>query len=201
MKLRIFFCLLSLLAIPAFTFAQTEQDSLAARKWYVPDGVTLQFAGNTGMLALGANYSYFQDKLNAELLYGYVPEFDAEESLHLLTLKAIYKPFKKIAVGHNLLLTPLRTNLALSYHFRSQFSTSWSNAYPEGYYWWISSLRLSGGLGSEITYPLQNSKKIKSLTLYGEAGTYDLIVTSAVKDKTLTGWDILSFSVGVRAGF
>ncbi|RAU81726.1 hypothetical protein DP923_13560 [Pontibacter arcticus] len=185
--------------MPAYTFAQT--DTTTIRKWYAPDGLTVQFAGNIGMFAAGANYSFSKDKINAELLYGYVPSFDAEESLHLLTLKGIYKPFKKVELGNDFKLTPLRTNLALTYHFRSQFSTSWDNAYPENYYWWISSLRLTGGLGSEISHPLPKNGLFKDITLYGEVGTYDLILTSALKDKTLTGWDIISFSVGLKAGF
>ncbi|GAB3810989.1 hypothetical protein GCM10028895_00720 [Pontibacter rugosus] len=171
------------------------------RKWYAPDGVTLQFAGNTGMFAVGPSYSFSKDKINAELLYGFVPKFDSEEVLHLLTIKGVYKPVKRVELGSDFTLTPLRVNLGLSYYFRDQFSTTWDSDYPKNYYWWTSSLRLTGGLGTELNYPIQNSKAIKEMTLYGEVSTYDLIVTSAIKDRTLTAWDIISFSLGVRASF
>lgn len=170
------------------------------RKWYAPDALTIQYAGNLGMFSGGVNYSFVHDKLNAEFLYGYVPRFDAEEALHLLSFKGIYKPFKKVELGNDYTLTPLRTNLAVSYHFRSQFSSSWDSSYPENYYWWISSFRITGGLGSAINKRIDVGN-FKEISLYGEVGTYDLIVTSAVKDKTVTAWDIMSFGIGTSLSF
>ncbi|GHA79174.1 hypothetical protein [Pontibacter akesuensis] len=201
MKLKIHLLLLCLLALPYVGIGQMAADSADARKWYAPDAVTLQFAGNTGFLSLGANYSFQKDKVNAELLYGFVPKLDAEEVLHLLTLKGIYKPIRRVELGNDFTLTPLRMNLGISYYFRDQFSTTWDSAYPKNYYWWTSSLRLTGGLGSELHYPLRNSNTFRELTFYGEVGTYDLIVTSAVKDPTLKAWDIISFALGARANF
>lgn len=152
------------------------------------------------MFAGGANYSFAKDKLNAELLYGAVPKLDAQEMLHILTLRGIYKPFKKVPLNDKYSLTPLRVGLGVSYYFRDQVSTSWDSSYPDAYYWWVSSLRMTGSLGLGINRSIRNSK-IKEVGLYTEAGTYDLIVTSAVKDKTLGAWDIISFSVGTRVAF
>ncbi|ARS34429.1 hypothetical protein CA264_02660 [Pontibacter actiniarum] len=180
--------------------AQGDSTS-TARKWYAPDGVTLQFAGNVGMFAAGPSYSFLNDKINAELLYGVVPKFEAEEVLHLLTVRSIFKPVNRIQLSNQLQVTPVRLNLGLSYYFRDQFSTSWDSSYPKNYYWWTSSLRITGGIGAEMNYSLRNSSTVKELSLYGELSTYDLIVTSAIKDPTLTAWDILSFAIGVRAGF
>ncbi|TPE44467.1 hypothetical protein [Pontibacter mangrovi] len=200
MKKKILLPLLLLaLCLPFLSYAQNTTEN--NRKWYAPDALTLQFAGNVGMLAFGPNYSFAHDKVNAELLYGFVPKFDAEEVLHLLTVRGIYKPLKRVDLREKYKLTPLRMNLGLSYYFRDQFSSSWDSSYPKNYYWWTSSLRVTGGLGAELHRPLAGSKRFKELTLYGEVGTYDLIVTSAVKDPTLNAWDIISFAVGVRAGF
>lgn len=203
MRMKELFVLACLLAAPYLVVGQSMEDSSATeRKWYSPDAVTLQFAGNLGMFAVAPSYSFAHDKLNAELFYGYVPKFDAEEALHVLTLKGIYKPFRKVPLWEEFSITPLRFGLGLSYYFRSQFSTNWSSAYPSSdYYWWTSSLRLTGSLGPAINYNLQNSKTFRELSLYGDVNSYDLIVTSAVKDKTLTAWDILSFGVGLRASF
>ncbi|WP_162425846.1 hypothetical protein [Pontibacter pudoricolor] len=190
-------------SVAAFTStAGTLSDSTDTkkRKWYAPDALTLQYAGNLGMFSGGANYKFLHDKLNAELLYGYVPRFDAEEALHLLSFKVIYKPLKKVELGNDFTLTPLRANLAVSYHFRSQFSSSWDSSYPENYYWWISSFRMTGGLGTAINKRIDVGH-FKEISLYGEVGTYDLIVTSAVKDKTVTAWDIMSFGVGTSLSF
>lgn len=203
MKLKIIIVLAHLLIAPTLGVGQSmEENSDSERKWYAPDAVTLQFAGNIGMFSVAPSYSFAHDKLNGELFYGYVPKFDAEEALHVLTLKGIYKPFRKVPLGEDFSVTPLRIGLGLSYYFRSQFSINWSSAYPSNdYYWWTSSLRLTGSLGPAINYNLQNSKSFREISLYGDLNTYDLIVTSAVKDKTLTAWDIISFGVGLRASF
>lgn len=203
MKLRTIQVLLCLLMVSALANGQsTEISSATARKWYAPDAVTLQFAGNIGMFSIAPSYSFAKDKLYAELFYGYVPKFDAEEALHVLTLKGVYIPFRKVPLKGDFSLTPLRVGLGLSYYFRSQFSTNWSSAYPTNdYYWWTSSLRLTGSFGPALNYSPPASKSFSELSLYGEMNTYDLIVTSAFKDKTLTTWDILSFSLGVRASF
>ncbi|PRY07400.1 hypothetical protein CLV24_12349 [Pontibacter ummariensis] len=198
MKIRLLVSVLCLLSFPFQGIAQDkERDS---RNWYAPDGVTLQFAGNTGMFSAGPSYSFLQDKLSAELLYGFVPKLDGKEVLHLLTVRGVYRPIRRVDLSRQVQWTPLRMNLGLSYYFRDQFSTSWDSSYPKNYYWWTSSLRITGGIGTELTRQL-NGGTLKEVSLYGELSTYDLIVTSAVKDPTLTAWDILSFAVGVRAGF
>ncbi len=203
MNLTKFLVLLCLAMAPQLANSQTPEISSAnARKWYAPDALTVQFAGNLGMFSIAPSYSFVHDKVNAELFYGYVPKFEAEEALHILTLKGIYKPFRKVALGNDFSVTPLRVGLGLSYYFRSQFSTNWSGAYPSNdYYWWTSSLRMTGSLGPALNYNLANSKSFREVSLYGDINTYDLIVTSAVKDKSLTAWDIMSFSLGVRASF
>ncbi|WP_242920111.1 hypothetical protein [Pontibacter liquoris] len=198
MKLKLLIGMVCLMALPSLARSQ-EADTTSSRKWYAPDGVTLQFAGNIGLLSVAPSYDFAHDKITAELFYGFVPKFDADEALHLLTLKGVYKPFGKVPLTNDFSVTPLRVGLGLSYYFRSQFSTNWSNAYPTSdYYWWTSSLRLTGGLGPALNYTLPNSSTFKELSLYGDVGTYDLIATSAFKDKTLTTWDILNFAVGVR---
>ncbi|MFD2513541.1 hypothetical protein ACFSRY_06665 [Pontibacter locisalis] len=202
MRLKLLLLFACLFTTPYLALSQDVADDVDTRKWYAPDGVTLQFAGNIGMFSAGPNYSFFNRKLDAELLYGFVPKLDAEEMLHLLTVRTRYKPFRRIALSEKYTVTPLRVGLGLSYYFRDQFSTSWDSSYPtKDYYWWTSSLRITGGLGAEVNRSITNGGLIKEITLYSEIGTYDLIVTSAVKDKTLTALDIMSFSVGVSAGF
>ncbi|MHA6247539.1 hypothetical protein ACXYMU_06355 [Pontibacter sp. CAU 1760] len=203
MKPNSILSVLFLVLMPLCSFGQgVEVGAQAARKWYAPDAVSLQFAGNLGMFSVAPSYSFAQDKLNAEFFYGYVPKFDAAEALHVLTLKGIYKPFKKVCLKENLSVTPVRLGLGLSYYFRSQFSTNWSNAYPTNdYYWWTSSLRLTGSLGPALNLALPHSDGFREISFYGDVNTYDLIVTSAVKDKSLTAWDIMSFSLGLRASF
>lgn len=196
------FALWVLLPIAAKAQGKVAVGAGEARKWYQPDGVALQFAGNLGMLAVAPSYSFAKDKLGAELFYGYVPKFEAEEALHILTLKGTYKPLQRRKLTEGLTVTPLRLGLGISYYFGDQFSTHWSSAYPNpDYYWWRSSLRLTASLGPALNLALPESSYFRELSLYGDINTYDLIVTSAVRDASITPWDIISFSLGLRASF
>ncbi|MDX5420631.1 MAG: hypothetical protein LPK07_05095 [Hymenobacteraceae bacterium] len=195
------FLLCLLLALPLYLSAQAPADSLPREKrWFVPDGAVVQHAGNMGYVAIGPSYDLGQEKLLLDVLYGYVPRFEAEEELHLITLKPVYQP-QKVALGDKYSLTPLRIGLGLSYYFGDQFSIRWDDSYPDGYYWWPTSLRLLGYAGAAVSRKFEAAKAIQEVSLYSELGTYDLIVTQWVKDSHLSAWDIINVSVGVRVAF
>ena len=64
MNLKTIALLLCFAAFPMLASAQsTEIGSATARKWYAPDAVTLQFAGNIGMFSIAPSYSFAQDSL------------------------------------------------------------------------------------------------------------------------------------------
>ncbi|WP_187261550.1 hypothetical protein [Pontibacter beigongshangensis] len=199
--LLICFCLLCL--APG-AIAQEEVDySREGFKsaWYVPDGAVLQHAGNMGMFAMGPHYTTHTRRVAAELLFGFLPRFQAERNQYLITLKPLYQPFRiGLKSGHS--ITPLRAGIGLSYHFGDQYSLAWHEKYPKGYYWWSTRLRILGYAGSSFNFRLKDQTKlIKELCLYSELGTYDLVLTSLIKEKGLRPWDILNLSVGVRVSF
>ncbi|MBC5772904.1 hypothetical protein H8S95_02425 [Pontibacter sp. KCTC 32443] len=171
----------------------------SARKWYAPDAAVLQFAGNMGMLAVGPGYDFAKRRIGVDLLYGYVPEFDADEAEHLLTLKGTYKPWE-IKRKRNFTVIPVQLGLGLSYYFNDKYPLSWDDKFPKGYYWWSPKVRLLGFAGATVTRDLHNSD-VKKIGLYSELGTYDLLVTSWYKDENLTLWEIMNISIGARVNF
>ncbi|MCC9137845.1 hypothetical protein ACFSKU_01875 [Pontibacter silvestris] len=193
--------LLLLLSLPLSGRSQSAEDSLNhKRAWYVPEGVVVQHAGNMGFLAVGPSYDLFSKKVTADILYGFVPKYQAKEVLHLATLKLTYLPYK-INIGEDYSVTPLRVGLGASVYFNDQLSLNWAEDYPRGYYWWSEAVRVLGFAGASVNRDFGNDMFLKRLSLYGEVGTYDLIVTSWIRDKSIKFGDILSLSVGVRASF
>lgn len=198
---KIFLILLIVLLATPFTLKGQSADGnyRQHRKWYVPDAAVIQYAGNMGMISAGPGYDLAHEKIAIDLLFGYVPKFEATEIGRLITLKTSYKPFK-IDLNNKYAVTPLQVGMGISYHFGDQYSTSWEGAIPKGYYWWPTSWRVLGFAGASVTRTV-NSNVIKDIKLYSEFGTYDLVVTAWYKDDKLRVWDILSASVGIRARF
>ena len=65
-----FFFLLIFLNFSSYT-QQTEK----IKKWYKPNHVRVQFAGNIGMFSLASGWSFFNNNLELSLSLGYVPKF------------------------------------------------------------------------------------------------------------------------------
>src|SRR4249920_2771850 len=74
-------------------YAQDSHTTDTERKWYYPDHVVVQFAGNIGLLAIGPGYSYLKDRLNSDLLYGFSPNSEPKTSINILTIKTSYRPW------------------------------------------------------------------------------------------------------------
>jgi len=188
--------------LPTFLAAQTQpEDSVKQQKrWFVPDAAVLQFAGNTGMLAAGPGYDFAKERIAADLLYGFVPKFDADEAEHLLTLKGTYKPWK-IERRRDFEVIPIQVGLGLSYYFSGKYPLNWDDKYPTNYYWWSPKLRLLGFIGASVTKDIRKSS-IQKIGLYSELGTYDLVATAWFKEEgALRLWDIVNVSLGTRVTF
>ncbi|PSR56900.1 hypothetical protein AHMF7605_27085 [Adhaeribacter arboris] len=197
----LYFLFAYLMCFPFCGFAQEWQTIYAKRKWYLPDHTVVQFAGNIGFLAVGPGYSLAQDKINLDILYGYTPSFEAETSIHTLTGKFIYSPWQnRIKPGY--IWEPLKFGAGVSYSLGSQFYTTLPRHYPDGYYFWPTSFRLTPFVGTSISKAVGNSNSlIKQVQGYTEAGTHDLAILSLTTNKALSPWDIISFAFGVKLKF
>lgn len=183
------------------TFAQDSHTTNTDRKWYYPDHVTLQFAGNIGMFAAGPGYSYLHDKVNTDVLYGFVPGFEANTTIHILTAKNYYTPFRVTSTS-NFQWEPIKIGTGVSYSIGSQFFTSLPKRYPDNYYWWASSLRLTPFIGTAISVKVGNdATAIKRVQLYTEVGTNDLDLASKFSNQSLSYYDILNLAIGTKLVF
>ena len=161
----------------------------------------IQFAGNIGLLSAGPGYSFLRDRMDAELLYGLVPGFEHQSSIHILTAKFSYRPWK-FDLGKGYLLEPLKLGTGFSYSIGPQFHTSWPGRYPDGYYWWTTSLRLTPFLGPTLSRKVGGGFSfIKRVQLYSELGTNDLALVSFITNKKLGLTEIWNIALGTRLVF
>ena len=188
--------LLFLLPIPGL-LAQFDPEP---KKWYVPDLVKMQFAGNIGFLSAGVGYEHGKGKLETDLMLGFLPKSIGGDHITSLSAKMTWSPWK-ISKGRSrsLELTPFTLGPYMSYSFGSQFDTILPNEYPSGYYWWATSLRFGAFFGGNVEIPLASEQSIKGIGFYYELGTYDLkFISYVLNRKFLNVTDIFSLALGVR---
>lgn len=203
-KLLKFTLIFALSLLAAGAFAQDSHTTNTARKWYLPDHVTIQFAGNIGLLSAGPGYSYLHDKINTDFLYGYVPGFetaDTDAGIHILTAKNYYTPFRH-TFKEDYQWEIVKVGFGVSYSMGQQFFTSLPKRYPDKYYWWASSLRLTPFIGTALSAKVGNDATIiKRVQLYAELGTNDLDIVSITSNKSLSVYDILNLAIGTKLVF
>lgn len=171
------------------------------RKWYVPDHVKGQFAGNIGFLSIGAGYLHGNQHLETDIYLGYLPESIGGDHIISMSAKMTYSPWK-IPIQQDWAVVPFSVGPYLSYSFGSQFDTILPDIYPDGYYWWATSLRFGIFAGGRMSKATPHLNKISGIEFYYEVGTYDLEFLSYIQNTDYLGvTDIISLSLGVKVGF
>lgn len=196
-KLLLLYCIL----FSVSTIAQVDTLAEKSRKWFVPDHIKLQFAGNIGFMSGGPGYISRNKTLETDILFGFLPEKFGGDALISLTAKTTYSPWR-IPLKNTYYIVPFSLGFYLNYTFGPQFDSKWPTYYPKGYYWWATSFRPGAYVGGKIGKAIKSRRKIKGFELYYEVGTYDLLLISYVQN---TGYlkpaDILSLSLGLKIGF
>lgn len=192
---------LSLMLLSLTTLGQDQPDVAAYRKWFIPDHIKMQFAGNIGFISGGPGYVSKNKSLETDILLGFLPQKYGGDALVSLTTKVTYSPWR-IHLKNNYNVAPFSIGFYSSHTLGPQFDTKWPEYYPKGYYWWATAIRLGAYVGGKVGLEVKNHKKIKGFEFYYEAGTYDLLLISYVQN---TGYlrpkDILSLALGVKIAF
>lgn len=170
-----------------------------AQRALVPDHAVVQYAGSIGMGSFGIGYDAF-GRHRFSLHYGYVPE-SVGGPLHIVASKLLFDIWT-IRLSESTIFKPLDAGIMLTYHFGSQFRTHWpKHRYPEGYYWWKTSVRPHLLTETSVTFRL-GDEGIRFLTGYIELNTNELYLISYVKNiRSLSITDIVKIGVGIRASF
>lgn len=171
----------------------------AQRAAYAPDFASVQYAGSIGFISGGIGYDLSR-RTAVSIHYGYVPKNRGGE-LHIVAAKLLVNTWS-FRISERLQLDPLRVGAMVSYHLGSEFRSRWpSHRYPEGYYWWKTSLRAHLIAESSITLRLPASR-FHSVTGYVDFNTNELYLISYLKNPhSLSLHDIIKVGYGVRLHF
>lgn len=170
-----------------------SQENKAKDLW--PHHVVIQFAGGTGFFSAGAGYATRDNKIEADLLYGYVPESVGGVTIHSLSLKGTWHPFKYVAFG-KVRIDPLAVGLLASHTFGKQYFGFTPENYPYDYYGFPTSLHAAAFAGGQVN---KKVRKNISLSFYYEVIAYDrMLISYFANPKVLKPGDVLSLSLGLK---
>jgi hypothetical protein len=187
-----------------------EKQEKASRSPFIPDMVTVQYAGNIGMFAAGAGWEYAKERWMTELLLGYVPHYHNMQSLNMLTLRQTYTPWSwslPLPEGQwgKLKFRPLSVGVyANAVLFDGDFWTQEPKARYDGdYYRFSTRVRFAFTIGERLIYEFPESWKGmgNSIEMYYELSTNELSIISAIPNKCIHLSDILALGIGARWRF
>lgn len=202
-----------LLLASAAAHAATPPDTAATkpaagtrpeRPWYRPKHLALQTGGGLGMVAAGAGYEFSKNRLETDILIGYVPKYYAGSTLSLASLKFMYSPFR-LPLGEKFQLIPVTVGAYFSYT-HGTLNDELKGQYSADYYWFSTDTRYGPLLGSRITFlapPVAATGQPRKISLYYELGSNDLYVASYLTNRNggLGIGQLLTLALGVKADF
>jgi hypothetical protein len=197
--------LLALATLPRPTLAAAPPDSAQApaRPWYRPQHLVLQTAGGLGMVAAGAGYEFAKNRLETDILLGYVPKRYAGSTLSLASVKLLYSPFR-LRVTEQLQALPLTVGAYFSYT-HGTINDELKGQYSAKYYWFSTDTRYGPLLGGRLTYlaaPVAATGQARKVSAYYELGSNDLYLASFISNsRSLTIREILTLALGVKVDF
>ncbi|MFA8299258.1 MAG: hypothetical protein ACEPOV_03775 [Hyphomicrobiales bacterium] len=203
--IRIFILLLDMLLLLAFvqkTSAQSE-DSKENKflKAFIPDYVRIQFAGQVGMISVGPGWNFLDKKIKTEVFYGYLPVRYSTAEVNTLGIKTSYLPISLKREGFFNKISPyVLASINMTISDGSKTFIKNPNNFPKGYYS-PTSIRISPGIGINMTHDLKEGYYIKDLDLYFETVTNNVYLDYLFTNRTVKVNDVFSLAIGVRVGF
>ena len=166
----------------------------------IPTHNKIQYAGNMGMFSFGTGWDYGKrDQWETDLFFGFIPKHDSHRAKMTMTLKQNYMPWS-LELGKGFSTEPLACGIYFNTVFGHEFWVHEPSRYPEGYYGFSSKIRTHIFLGQRLTYNIDKDRRFftKSVTLFYELSTCDLLLISRVTNSYLRARDYLSLSFGLK---
>ncbi|NMM47959.1 hypothetical protein [Marinigracilibium pacificum] len=189
-KITFIFCLIWIL----------YPNQIKAQIDWQPDFVNLQYAGNFGMISFGGGYELLSVEkpsyLNLGFYFGYLPEKVGGIEEYSANLKLTYIPNVRVRLSNRFDLNFLTTGMFVNYAFGNDHFTRWSERYPNGYYWWVPSIRIGVFTGGGINLKMKGSNR-DFINFYYEFSTHDLELISYIQNPDyLSPIKIFNLSLG-----
>ena len=162
-------------------------------KKLLPDHLKFQYAGGFGFISIGAGYSSKNQKLEGDLLYGYLPKSIGGVQIHSLSGKFNWIPFH-LTTKKKLKIEPLITGFIVNYNFGGQYFAFDPPNYSYKYYSFPTAINTAIFIGSRISLP-----QLKRFSFYYEILGFDRDIISFVDNlHSMQVFDILTLALGVR---
>lgn len=174
------------------------------RHWnaLIPTQMLLHYAGNMGLVSMGAGWDYGKKKQwETQLFIGVLPKYQSDRTKMTMTLKENYVPWHMQTRKWGWQIEPLSCGLYFNTVFGSEFWSREPDRYPQDYYPLLKTkIRANVFLGQRITKFIPHNKRkfAKSMTVYYEVSTCDLYIRAMVQDKRIKLSDIIGLSLGVK---
>ncbi len=152
-------------------FAQEDREIIKEEeknKWYMPDYIKIQYAGNIGFLSIGAGYEWWREIAQTDILYGYVPEHKGEATIHTFTIKNTFRLYQfNIKQKYN--ISPI-LGFSVSLEPGQNSYLRVPDKYPEGYYS-TNSIYACLNLGVKSKFIFDEKRFFSSIETYAEINT------------------------------
>ncbi len=168
----------------------------------IPTHFKIQYAGNMGFLSAGPGWDYGKrGQWETDLFFGYLPKYETDKAKMTITIKETYNPWSIQFGESSFSFEPLSTGLYLNTVIGEDFWTRQPRRYSSGYYDFESKIRLNIFLGQRFSFDIPDEKRIfdRSITVFYEISSYDMMIVSAIQNSYLKFRDIFTLSFGVKA--
>ena len=165
----------------------------------IPSYQKIQMYGSIGLVSLGKGWEYCNNKMETEIMLGFIPKYDDRRAKLTFTIRENYIPFTINIKDNRISFNPLTTGLYINSILDNRFWKKEPERYPENYYKFSTRIRFHLALGQRFNFDLDGDKSIhKSISVFYEVGTCDLYMISAVTNKYLSPKDYLGLSFGLK---
>lgn len=185
-----FLLFLGLLSVGNRLYAHA--DTLQQGNRFLPDFLNTQFAGNMGMMSVGAGFQWKAIGYEVTFLYGYVPEKYSTRDIHTLAMRHTFSLSKRARNP----IHRFRTHAGIGILFDTGNHSSWKlpDVFPEGYYF-TNSLHGSIYLGGSYTF---RGSTFDTVEVYSELGTLGRYLYYYIKSPNVDARYVFNLSLGVK---
>jgi hypothetical protein len=178
--------LIIVILIPAVGFGAEP-----VRNYLIPKTVQLQYAGDMGLVSIGAGYTFMQDKGAVNFIYGYLPEWVNGVEVNTIAVKGTFQ-LLPITINSKL-TTSTYVGTAVLRCFAHNTYVNFPSYFPHKYYF-TNALHVSIILGQNFKF-----KRLKNFSVFTEISTLDYYMYYYLKNKHLDFQDIWNISFGISA--
>jgi len=191
-KLKNLLVLTFLIRFSAFAGTDSSAEE-KSNPWYIPDGLSIEYAGGFGLLSGGALYNWTKNS-EIGISVGYVPTHYGR--IWTTNFLCSYN-LLPVSLNKNCELHLLKAGIFFNFNYGKNIYLMWPERYPKNYYWWNSSLRSGPFVDTELK--VKPAKGKFSYTFFFQCLTNDIyLYTYFPNTRFIRIWDVVYFGAGIK---